>query len=280
MKTRVVLGVVLIALILGLIVADELFARRIAISVVLCLLGIGGWIEIAIIGGVGRRARGGSPILFGVGTAGTLYFLGLAWGVGAGWLHPEHEPLLVSTGFLGVLLGSFLAVVFRGDDVESALAPLLLTITGVLLMGWAFSYTLRIYHLEKGDLLAVIFFFGVKGNDIAAYLVGRKLGRTRFLKVSPKKTLEGCAAAFVFSVVYFVVVSVVLPQDVFPWSRGVLVGIILSISSQVGDLCESLIKRAHGVKDSGVLLPEYGGVLDMIDSLLFSAFLFWLSVTL
>ena len=64
--------------------------------------------------------------------------------------------------------------------------------------------------------------------------------------------------------------------DVFPWPRGILLGIILSVASQVGDLSESLIKRYYQVKDSGILLPEFGGVLDLTDSFSYCGLLFWL----
>ncbi len=121
------------------------------------------------------------------------------------------------------------------------------------------------------------FFFvlGVKGNDIAAYFTGRAIGRHTFLKVSPKKTLEGCAAAVIFSAVWFVGASLLWPGRFFHWPQAILLGIIFSVTVQVGDLAESLIKRSCGVKDSAALLPEFGGVLDLIDSTIFSGFLFW-----
>ena len=116
---------------------------------------------------------------------------------------------------------------------------------------------------------------GVKGTDIAAYLVGTAIGRHHFLKVSPGKTIEGSLAAVFFAALWFGGAGAALSEYFFEWFEGGALGIILAIASASGDLTESLIKRHYGVKDSGRLLPEFGGVLDLIDSFLFSAFLFW-----
>jgi len=82
----------------------------------------------------------------------------------------------------------------------------------------------------------------------------------------------------VFSVLWFTGAMAVRPEPVFPWPWGVLLGIILSIASQMGDISESLFKRYYQAKDSGVVLPEFGGILDLIDSFTYCGFLFWLFV--
>jgi len=261
----------MIAAILGLFAADHFLATRIGISSVIVLLGLLGWCELAIMSGITSRKRGGGPPLFLVGVLSTGYFLCLGWWDGA---TKSAEPWHLSAGLAVLLFLAFLCVVFRAD-FESGLKPLLVTILGALLFGFLFSYLLRIYHHKEGALLAVVFFFGAKGNDIIAYFFGRLLGRTRFLKVSPKKTLEGCMAAVVFSILWFVAAGLVWPETFFRWPLGIPLGIILSISTQVGDLSESLLKRCYQVKDSSSLLPEFGGVLDLIDSVLFSGYIFW-----
>jgi phosphatidate cytidylyltransferase len=264
----------MVAAILGLFAADHFLATRIAISSLIVLLGLLGWYELAVMSGVASRKSGGGWPLFLIGALATGYFLWLGWWEGA---TKSAEPLHLSAGIMGLLFLAFLSVVFR-PDFEAALKPLLVTILGALLFGFLFSYLLRLYHHPQGTVLALVFFFGAKGNDIVAYFFGRFFGRTRFLKVSPKKTLEGCTAAVVFSVLWFVAAGLVWPETFFRWPLGIPLGIILSISTQVGDLSESLLKRCSQVKDSSSLLPEFGGVLDLIDSVLFSGYLFWIVV--
>jgi len=265
----------MVVAILGLFAADHFFATRIGVSSLIVILGLLGWCELAVMSGVASRKHGGGLPLFLTGVLATGYFLCLGWWEGAA---QSTGSLYLSAGLMALLFLVFLCVVFR-SDFESGLKPLLVTVLGVLLFGFLFSYLLRVYHHKQGMVLSVVFFFGIKGNDIVAYFFGRFFGRTRFLKVSPKKTLEGCMAAVVFSVLWFVAAGVVWPEIFFRWPLAIPLGIILSISTQVGDLSESLLKRCFRVKDSSSLLPEFGGVLDLIDSVVFSGYLFWILMT-
>jgi phosphatidate cytidylyltransferase len=186
-----------------------------------------------------------------------------------------ESGLLVASGVLGTVLATSAAAVVRKDH-RGAFLPFLVSLLGVLSCGLALSYLLRIYRNPDGILLGIVFLLGIKGNDIVAYFVGSTLGRVRFLTVSPKKSLEGFLAAWIFGAVWFGGVAWLWPDRFFAWPLGAALGIILSLASQVGDLTESLLKRFHGVKDSSVLLPEFGGVLDLVDSFLYCGFLFWI----
>jgi CDP-diglyceride synthetase len=272
MVTRIALGSSLLAILGGLFLLDYFLQARWAISTLIFLLGLAGWCELGRIGGVSSRSRGGGAVLFAVGLLGTAYFLALGWWEARA---VKEEPVLLELGIAGALLGAFLSVLFR-ENYQLGFQPMTLTITGTLLFGFLFSFFFKIYHHQDGALLGAILVFGIKGTDITAYFGGRAFGKTHFLKVSPNKTLEGCLAAIIFSGLWFGATLAFWPERVFPWPKAILLGIILSITSQVGDLSESLIKRFYRVKDSSSLLPEFGGVLDLIDSALFSGFLFWL----
>ena len=148
---------------------------------------------------------------------------------------------------------------------------------GALLFGLLFSFVIRIYCRCEDVLTAAVFVFGIKLPDIGGYVAGSTIGRTKFLKISPRKTLEGFIAGFLLTGACFALAaeSGYVPELKFGWLPGIGFGIILAFSAAIGDLSESLIKRLYGVKDSGSLLREFGGVLDMIDSFIFRGFVFW-----
>jgi phosphatidate cytidylyltransferase len=104
--------------------------------------------------------------------------------------------------------------------------------------------------------------------DSAAYYIGSAFGKHKlFPRVSPNKSWEGAIAGFIFAVVTAVAAKYLL-LDYLRTDQAVILGIIVGIFGQLGDLFESLLKRDAGVKDSSNLIPGHGGVLDRFDSLL------------
>lgn len=118
-------------------------------------------------------------------------------------------------------------------------------------------------------LLTVV--IAIWANDTGAYIVGSKIGKNRlFPSLSPKKSWEGFFGGMLFSVISTTLLAYFL--DVFMFdviTRGIILGIVISIFATWGDLFESMLKRNAGVKDSGSLIPGHGGILDRIDSMLF-----------
>lgn len=115
--------------------------------------------------------------------------------------------------------------------------------------------------------------------DTGAYFAGRAFGNTPlFPRVSPKKTWEGAVGgALAVVLVLGIIKLIALPH--MGWGHVVALGLIGDAAGVIGDLVESALKRASGVKDSGWLLPGHGGILDRVDSLLFTAPVCWLYVT-
>jgi phosphatidate cytidylyltransferase len=106
--------------------------------------------------------------------------------------------------------------------------------------------------------------------DVVAYCVGKWIGRTKLSEISPKKTVEGAIGGFLGSIVIGGIGSYLLNWPYGPLS-GCLLGLMIGITSLLGDLTESVMKRDAGVKDSGQLIPGHGGILDRTDSYVFTA---------
>jgi phosphatidate cytidylyltransferase len=131
-------------------------------------------------------------------------------------------------------------------------------------------------HLGIVPLVAMV--ATVKAGDIAAYVVGSLLGTTKMAPVlSPGKTWEGAAASLAGSMAaaWLVLDRLGQPLAFGPWGGWAVFGILVGGAGMIGDLTESLIKREAGAKDSGHSLGSMGGVLDLIDSLLFAAPVAW-----
>ena len=117
-------------------------------------------------------------------------------------------------------------------------------------------------------------------GDTGAYFAGRAFGKHKlFERISPKKTWEGAIGGLVFSVAFGGLVKFLALPEV-PWVHALVVAALIDIAGVLGDLVESMFKRSFGVKDSGRIMPGHGGILDRIDSLLFSAPVAWAYWTL
>lgn len=191
-------------------------------------------------------------------------------------LTKNWELLFIVIGLLLLLL-----LQFSRKDNSNAIVGISTTLFGVLYVSWFFSFLIKIRFMLPGvegiKLLGFIVLV-TKAGDIGALLVGSWLGKHPLLpKVSPSKSVEGCMGSFVFSIVSAMLGRSLLPEFLdFSLLHVALMGAFFGGIGQLGDLSESLFKRDCNVKDSGRLLPGMGGVLDIIDSLLFTAPVFYL----
>lgn len=132
--------------------------------------------------------------------------------------------------------------------------------------------------LPNAQVLMLIFLASVFLNDTAAYLAGQLFGRNspRPLKISPNKTIAGFVGGFVISVAVLIVSYLIVPH-VFPggWPAIVTIGVLMGFGTIVGDLFESGLKRSAGLKDSGAVILGRGGLLDSLDSFLYTAPIFY-----
>jgi phosphatidate cytidylyltransferase len=187
----------------------------------------------------------------------------------------EKAVLLVAVGFVLAGVGAF-----GREDPRDGLVVWISTIFGAVYVGMIgfilhlanaapsvpADAPLHILSAAQGWILLLI--FGVWSFDTGAYMVGRQIGRHKFLThISPSKSIEGVIGGLVATTVVACLMLWALGQNP---AGGLALGPLLGLAAQAGDLAESMLKRAAGAKDSGTLIPGHGGILDRIDSFLFA----------
>jgi len=200
-------------------------------------------------------------------------WLGIGAGLAIGWSFTGLAPLV--DPLIPIVLLSIVAVVlamWRRSDPAAMLETSVSTVFPVIFVGLALAYIigLRAMPGEDGQDLLLLLCFSVMMADTFAFYVGSTLGRHRMApRLSPKKSWEGAVGGLVGSVGAAVIAHLWFYQRL-PLGHAVVLGLILGAAGILGDLAESMLKRASGVKDSSRLLPGHGGFLDRTDSLLFA----------
>jgi phosphatidate cytidylyltransferase len=250
----------------------SVFWSRIVVALVLLplVLGVvwlGGWwlFAIAVVGGLialhelYTMGRGLRPIVIGGYMGLVLTLLGAQSG----------EVSWLVGGMFATVLVAFVVYGFS-DARPSATAAISLTLLGVVWVGGGLGCLMLLRAIpENGRLVIFTVLLTVFADDTAAYFVGRTIGRHKMApKISPGKSWEGFVGGTVaaMAVAFFAMYD----QGYLTNLEAVALGAAVALSSTLGDLFESAIKRDLGVKDSGRLLAGHGGVLDRIDSLLWA----------
>jgi phosphatidate cytidylyltransferase len=205
------------------------------------------------------------------------------WGIVLGLLVAAAMYFGGRASLLGTLTAvTFLALIwylFRYGDLATVGARLGTTLAGVLYVGVLVTFVALLkrrpdgVHGEWVLLAMTVTWFG----DTGAYFAGRALGRHKlYPAISPGKTVEGAVGGLLGSVLAVVIAKLWYLSGTLAWWDCVALAIPAGALGQIGDLCESMIKRAYGVKDSGVIMPGHGGILDRVDALIFSSpFIYW-----
>ena len=175
-----------------------------------------------------------------------------------------------------ILLSFFLLPIFRKDRYE-IVKDLLITITGIIYTYYFLKYLVKIRLIGNnfdGIIYLVTIILIAKSMDIGGYLIGKAFGKHKLCpQISPKKSWEGFVGGVVLtiSVAILMLNSFQLLQKHFTLVTMVIFAIFIGLLSLLGDLSESMLKRICNVKDSNSLIPEFGGILDLVDSLIFVA---------
>jgi phosphatidate cytidylyltransferase len=189
----------------------------------------------------------------------------------------DFESSLVILFVLGLCIRQFLS-----RHPGTGIVAISTTLFGLLYVPWLLNFIQKINFFSppvEGHYYLLYFILVTKFSDCGAYAVGSLIGKHKMIpRISPGKTWEGFAGAVVVSTAASVLFASLAGRHLAGMTplHAVILGVILSVAAVVGDLIESLFKREAGLKDSGRLFPGIGGILDLLDSLLFNAPLMYL----
>ena len=212
--------------------------------------------------------------LYDFDNRGPLLYVGLilVLGLALGPHYQERSPDVLAAVITATVLISLIWLLGLSSK-DKAFSKWAWAIAGAFYIGWMLSYWLSLRGLEDGRNWVCLAMLTTFANDTGAYFIGRAWGRHRLAPmISPSKTWEGVIGGLVSAILGAMVIAAVL-NPISPFSfrywQIIVLGFLVGLFAQLGDLVESLLKRNMRVKESGSLLPGHGGVLDRFDSLIF-----------
>lgn len=247
---------------------DRVLSALVAIPLLLIVIWFGDpWYSLVVAGcalwgvwefyGLAASSRTRPLTLFGV--LGTLLLV----------LNAHSEGSYTAPLISAVVLFSLIWLLFR-FEVEGAFSNWLWTLAGILYVGWLLSYLILLRNLEQGREWVLLALFSTFAVDTCAFFVGRAWGKHKLAPlISPGKSWEGAVGGVAGGLGASLALAFILRLPL-AWWQALLLGLLVSIFAQLGDLSESLLKRSAGVKDAGRLIPGHGGLLDRLDSIVFT----------
>ncbi len=202
-------------------------------------------------------------------------WLGYGIAILIAFIHIIPQPYV--KGALQLLLPSVTVLLFLTvivTEMKTTVKDMMITLLGIVYILGFIVFIPMLRGAENGIYFVWYIIFIAWGTDIFAYIVGKKWGKHKFSKISPKKSIEGCIAgvigAILASLIYTVALNKLAGFNISYIYIG-LISIALSIISQVGDFAASSVKRYTEIKDYSSLIPGHGGMLDRFDSVIFIA---------
>jgi len=272
LRARLLVGSFLILLVSSAFAVDFLVDQPWMLTATVAVLaGVGAYELCAMAHRAGRRP------FRAIAVAGTVALVAVSHGV------PGSDAVGLRGELIGLvlvaLLGAMLIAQRLRGSLEGALDNCGSTLMAVVYVGFLMSFLTRIRLLQGVGLAGVVLVvFAAKTGDIAAYFVGKSIGRRKLAPmVSPNKTVAGAVAGLAVSIA--VGTAVAMASGILPLPQAMAVSGMIGVLAQLGDLSESVLKRDLNAKDASASVPGFGGVLDILDSFLFAApaayFVFW-----
>lgn len=227
---------------------------------------------VLLVLGAGLGGWESAQIAFGAGEI-SFKLLATVFSVALALVASTGDATTICIGLIGAFLTAFLLAGLFCADLAQVLPRTAKVMFVAIYPGLLAGYLVALKNLESftnDTKMLMILFALVWINDSGAYFAGKSLGKHKMSpRLSPNKTWEGAVGGFLATVILGVVVGVFVSY--FTVLEGLALGVVLGVAGPLGDLVESAIKRGANIKDSGMLLPGHGGVLDRIDSVLVCA---------
>src|SRR5262245_10484430 len=285
-KAKIFLRRLLTSVVLWTVVLWALFSKNKVFSDTVFLLVMMGLAGLGLVEFYGLVERRGLVCFKEWGVVGALLLMASTFFYLSGVLGSKAAPAKANDFEVSLLILFVLGLCVRQFVSQSNTAGILAistTLFGLMYVPWLLNFIQKINYFPgldgNGTLYVLYFILVTKFSDTGAYLVGSLIGRHKMIpRISPGKTWEGFGGALLLSTIASVVFVGFAGDRLtgMNWMHAVILGIILSVGAVIGDLIESLFKREAGVKDSGKFFPGIGGILDLLDSLLFNAPLMYL----
>lgn len=271
MKKRIVFGFVMILAVVALLYGDhrlestdQPWSAGLPITLGLVLLAAAGLRELGkLTSAVGVKLLGVSGLL------GVCAVASLPWW----WVRASEVALSGAVVFTALSLSA--AALFAEQMIRArttdAVRRVAVTLLAVVYLGVGAALLLSV-RMSFGVPALLLVLAAVKFTDIGAYFTGSFIGRHKLIPwLSPGKSWEGLAGGVAVGAGIAMLATAVLGPEALTVPRAAMLGAVLGLAGQFADLCESLLKRSAEVKDTGAVVPEFGGVLDIIDSPLLAA---------
>ncbi len=260
LKTRIIFGTAMLTAFFCIILSDYVFDTDIGLGLVGIFIGGIGLLEFYNL----AEKKDFEPFKVSGIIAGIVVFSGF-------WLSACGEGInpIFPCIFVLIVLWLFCVQALK-QDPDGTIKNISVTLFGIIYTFFPLSFVMPIRHMSKGLGIILLILLITKGGDIGAYFWGSRLGKHKLSEFSPGKTIEGTLFGLFCSLLIAVGLNIVPGFRILPLYLIIPFGLLIGASGVFGDLIESIIKRDAGVKDSANVVPAFGGVLDMVDSLLVS----------
>ena len=192
----------------------------------------------------------------------------------------NNEKVLLPTIFMAMpILFFILSTISVFSKLKYRISDIATTILGIIYIPLMMLFLILIWQMKNGHLLIWYVFFGAWITDSFAYFIGKAIGKHKFSKISPNKSIEGCIAGAFGAALFYGLYTYYINTNCLTQFAGkefniiamTIAGAVISVISQIGDFTASAIKRQCEIKDFGSIMPGHGGVLDRFDSIIMIA---------